>query len=147
MQKSPAVHTNNSESRALESKMSWMDANRTWTPKVCRIMAFWATFRGLGPLFYLLWGFRKVLYRPDLSLCYQYVVVRMFAEFPPQGHCCNEPMNFALSRQRALPVAWESVKPLPSNSCWGLTTRATAGTKLPSRMVYYSSGSTKAMRC
>ena len=21
----------------------------TWTPKVCKIMAFWATFEGLGP--------------------------------------------------------------------------------------------------
>ena len=30
----------------------------TWTPKVCRIIAFWAIFRGFGPLFYLLWGFR-----------------------------------------------------------------------------------------
>ena len=30
----------------------------SWTPKVCRIMAFWAIFRGFGPLFYLLWGFR-----------------------------------------------------------------------------------------
>ena len=28
----------------------------TWTPKVCRIMAFWAIFRGFRPLFYLLWG-------------------------------------------------------------------------------------------
>ena len=30
----------------------------TWTPKVCKIMAFWATFRGLGLLFYILLGFR-----------------------------------------------------------------------------------------
>ena len=29
-----------------------------WTPKVCGIIAFWATFRRFGPLFYLLWGFR-----------------------------------------------------------------------------------------
>ena len=28
------------------------------TPKGCKIMAFWAIFRGFGPLFYLLWGFR-----------------------------------------------------------------------------------------
>ena len=28
----------------------------TCTPKVCRIMAFWAIFKGFGPLFYLLWG-------------------------------------------------------------------------------------------
>ena len=28
----------------------------TWTPKVCRLMAFWAIFRDFGPLFYLLWG-------------------------------------------------------------------------------------------
>ena len=26
--------------------------NLTWTPKVCRIMAFWAIFKGFGPLFY-----------------------------------------------------------------------------------------------
>ena len=32
---------------------------RTWTPKVCRIMAFLAKVRGFGPLFYLPWGFRK----------------------------------------------------------------------------------------
>ena len=30
----------------------------TWTPKVCKIMALRAIFRGLGPLFYILWGFR-----------------------------------------------------------------------------------------
>ena len=28
----------------------------SWTPN--SIMAFWAIFRGFGPLFYLLWGFR-----------------------------------------------------------------------------------------
>ena len=30
----------------------------TWTPKVCRIMAFWAIIMGLGLLFYILLGFR-----------------------------------------------------------------------------------------
>ena len=30
----------------------------TWTPKVCKIMAFWAAFSGSGPLFYILWGSR-----------------------------------------------------------------------------------------
>ena len=30
----------------------------TWTPKVCKIMAFTATFKGLGLLFYILLGFR-----------------------------------------------------------------------------------------
>ena len=29
----------------------------TWTPKVCRIMAFMAVIRGLGLLFYILLGF------------------------------------------------------------------------------------------
>ena len=24
----------------------------TWTPKVCKIMAFWAVFSGFGPLFF-----------------------------------------------------------------------------------------------
>ena len=28
----------------------------TWTPKVCRIMAFMAVIRGLGLLFYILFG-------------------------------------------------------------------------------------------
>ena len=30
----------------------------TWTPKVCKIMAFRAVIMGLGLLFYILWGFR-----------------------------------------------------------------------------------------
>ena len=28
----------------------------TWTPKVCKTMAFWATLSGFGPLFYMFWG-------------------------------------------------------------------------------------------
>ena len=31
---------------------------RTWTPKVCKIMALMAVFMGLGLLFYILLGFR-----------------------------------------------------------------------------------------
>ena len=30
----------------------------TWTPKVCKIMAFMAVIMGLGLLFYILLGFR-----------------------------------------------------------------------------------------
>ena len=30
----------------------------TWTPKVCKLMAFWAIIKGLGLLFYILLGFR-----------------------------------------------------------------------------------------
>ena len=30
----------------------------TWTPKVCKIIAFWAILMGLGPLFQLLFGSR-----------------------------------------------------------------------------------------
>ena len=30
----------------------------TWTPKVCKIMAFMAMFKGLGLLLYILLGFR-----------------------------------------------------------------------------------------
>ena len=30
----------------------------TWTPKVCKIMAFWAIIKGLGLLFYILLGSR-----------------------------------------------------------------------------------------
>ena len=29
-----------------------------WTPGVCKIMAFMAIIRGLGPLFYIFLGFR-----------------------------------------------------------------------------------------
>ena len=32
--------------------------NPTWTPKVCKIMAFRAVIMGLGLLFYILLGFR-----------------------------------------------------------------------------------------
>ena len=32
--------------------------NGTWTPKVCKIMAFMAIIMGLGLLFYILLGFR-----------------------------------------------------------------------------------------
>ena len=37
----------------------------TWTPKVCRIMAFWAIFKRFGPLFYLLLGFRYRVYTTE----------------------------------------------------------------------------------
>ena len=30
----------------------------TWTPEVCRIIAFWAVVEGERPLFYILLGFR-----------------------------------------------------------------------------------------
>ena len=33
----------------------------TWTPKVCKIMAFMAIIWGLGLLFYILLGFRYAL--------------------------------------------------------------------------------------
>ena len=33
----------------------------TWTPKVCKIMAFMAVIMGLGLLFYMLLGFRQGL--------------------------------------------------------------------------------------
>ena len=35
-----------------------LEEGSTWTPKVCKIMAFMAIIMGLGPLFYLLLGFR-----------------------------------------------------------------------------------------
>ena len=31
--------------------------HHTWTPKVCKTMAFWAVLNGFGPLFYILWQF------------------------------------------------------------------------------------------
>ena len=33
----------------------------TWTPRVCKIVAFMAVITGLGPLFYILLGFRYIL--------------------------------------------------------------------------------------
>ena len=36
----------------------WLAVRITCTPKVCRIMAFWAAFGGVGLLFYLLLGSR-----------------------------------------------------------------------------------------
>ena len=32
----------------------------TSTPKVCRMMAFWAVFTGFGPLFYIRLGSRQL---------------------------------------------------------------------------------------
>ena len=39
----------------------------TWTPKVCKIMAFMAIIMGLGLLFYILLGFRYCLLPQDLG--------------------------------------------------------------------------------
>ena len=50
----------------------------TWTPKVCKIMAFMAIIRGLGLLFYILLGFRYVieglteLQRKDVGANFKY---------------------------------------------------------------------------
>ena len=45
----------------------------TQSPKVCRIMAFWAIFRGLGPLFHLHLGSRHLLspknFQAENSVC------------------------------------------------------------------------------
>ena len=41
--------------RSLEVKTA---QHSTWTPKVCKIMAFMAILMGLGLLFYILLGFR-----------------------------------------------------------------------------------------
>ena len=35
----------------------------TWTPKVCKIMAFMIVIMGLGLLFYILLGFRYCFFR------------------------------------------------------------------------------------
>ena len=48
------------------------DIGITWPPKVCKIMAFWATFRGVGPLFYFSGSYTVQLSRdaePDRSAC------------------------------------------------------------------------------
>ena len=44
--------------RTSKSKGSKLGFGFTWTPKVCKIMAFIAMFMGLRLLFYLLLGFR-----------------------------------------------------------------------------------------
>ena len=45
---------------------------RSWTPKVCKIIAFWAILSGFGPLLYILWGSRVALtkstHHPSLRL-------------------------------------------------------------------------------
>ena len=47
------------EERGSETRESRLDLLRlTWTPKVCKIMAFMAIIRGFGLLFYLLLGSR-----------------------------------------------------------------------------------------
>ena len=49
----------NSESPRLgTSAHTHIRVNNTWTPKVCRIMAFRVIIMGLRLLFYLLLGFR-----------------------------------------------------------------------------------------
>ena len=51
-------HTSNSDlAMAPEAGQSCFQA-LTWTPKVCRIIAVLAVFKGLGLLFYILLGFR-----------------------------------------------------------------------------------------
>ena len=49
------------EKRGLGKSMCSAASSRVrdyLNPKVCRIMAFWAIFKGFGPLFYLLLGSR-----------------------------------------------------------------------------------------
>ena len=43
---------------ALKSRTQKHRYSNTWTPKVCKIMAFWAMFRSFGPLFHILLGSR-----------------------------------------------------------------------------------------
>ena len=50
-----------SKSRPRSFRVSIM--RTTWTPKVCKIMAFMAIIMGLGPLFYILLGFRYNIFR------------------------------------------------------------------------------------
>ena len=42
--------------------LSFFLGDSTWTPKVCKIMAFMAVNMGLGLLFYILMGFRYYLW-------------------------------------------------------------------------------------
>ena len=42
----------------MEKKMETTMLFRVQTPKICKIIAFWALIRGLGLLFYILLVFR-----------------------------------------------------------------------------------------
>ena len=53
----------------------------TWTPKVCKIMAFWAIIRGLGLLFYILLGFRYSVL-PGVVL---FLLTTPFIQNPPRS--------------------------------------------------------------
>ena len=53
MNATPSATDNSTQLRSAEGGKTC-----TWTPKVCKIMAFMAIFLGLGLLFYILWGFR-----------------------------------------------------------------------------------------
>ena len=51
-------HTGHAAIRARSGAAFFIFGGQTWTPKVCKIMAFMAVIGGLGPLFYILLGFR-----------------------------------------------------------------------------------------
>ena len=44
--------------RGAQDEVTKLSLPSTWTPKVCKMMAFMAIIRGLGLLFYMLVGFR-----------------------------------------------------------------------------------------
>ena len=66
----------------------------TWTPKVCKIMAFMAIIRGLGLLFYILLGFRyELALAPELFVSYQLDGMALLT-------CLDEPAAVAAVRQQ-----------------------------------------------
>ena len=53
-----ALHVVSRGRSSTSSNTSHNEDSNTWTPKVCKIMAFMAVILGLGLLFYILLGFR-----------------------------------------------------------------------------------------
>ena len=88
----------------------------TWTPKVGKIMAFMAIIRGLGPLFYILLGFRYLL-RPDQSMNRTVFAmsIRRIQGFRASG------FNWAVLK------GWSSLNPSSMQGLQGFVLRASWG--------------------
>ena len=62
----PSLETPESPKPADPEKIKVRVLSFTWTPRVCRIMAFWAVFGGFGLLFYIHLGSR---YKGEVCGC------------------------------------------------------------------------------
>ena len=52
----PILESATLKGSSYDQIITWFITTATRTPKVCKIMAFWAIFNSFGPLFYILWG-------------------------------------------------------------------------------------------